>query len=390
MKMKITTLRYPSICRVCSSRIKSGSTVHYEVDFEGPNDRKKWSFFCCEKCLEEFQSDALNNKENEMEMTEAKHFPEKQIKDDIVIVGENGVPVTTSLKVAESFEKRHDNVIQKIKSLDCSDSFRALNFKVTHQTTKIGATTRTIPVYEMTRDGMSFIAMGFTGKKAAVFKERYIAAFNEMEKRLMEKQTAPAPTGINIDALTKILIASQNNTLSIVSKMMNEQEGRVAKLIDKAISEIPKSQKAVEHVPNNQEDESLSDILKGLDLDSHQDYFGPIAKKGEKRKIKNEAQQAPVDAKYYTTRSQIDFIEEHFTRMKCGKLPLPLVGKNLKRLSGEMKLPPNAIGEQNEHIGAYHENVIKRFKEIVERGYATLLTNNLGSYMKPVTLYKAV
>ena len=38
--------------------------------------------------------------------------------------------------------------------------------------------------YMMTRDGFAFLAMGFTGKKAAHWKEAYINAFNAMEKRL--------------------------------------------------------------------------------------------------------------------------------------------------------------------------------------------------------------
>ena len=32
----------------------------------------------------------------------------------------------------------------------------------------------------MTKDGCVFLVMGFTGKEAALFKEQYIAAFNEM------------------------------------------------------------------------------------------------------------------------------------------------------------------------------------------------------------------
>ncbi|MDJ5687390.1 MULTISPECIES: Rha family transcriptional regulator, partial [unclassified Salmonella] len=35
-----------------------------------------------------------------------------------------------------------------------------------------------------TRDGFAFLAMGFTGKRAAQFKEAYINAFNQMEKQL--------------------------------------------------------------------------------------------------------------------------------------------------------------------------------------------------------------
>jgi phage regulator Rha-like protein len=42
----------------------------------------------------------------------------------------------------------------------------------------------------MTRDGFTLLVMGFTGKKAMEFKERYIEAFNNMEMEL--KKRAPA------------------------------------------------------------------------------------------------------------------------------------------------------------------------------------------------------
>jgi len=41
----------------------------------------------------------------------------------------NGVAVTTSLAVAEYFDKRHDNVLRDIRELEVSDSFRVLNFE---------------------------------------------------------------------------------------------------------------------------------------------------------------------------------------------------------------------------------------------------------------------
>ena len=34
-----------------------------------------------------------------------------------------------SLFVAQAFEKRHDNVLKDIRELDCSDTFRLLNFE---------------------------------------------------------------------------------------------------------------------------------------------------------------------------------------------------------------------------------------------------------------------
>ena len=41
---------------------------------------------------------------------------------------------------------------------------------------------------EMTKDGFTFVAMGFTGKEAAKFKEDYINAFNEMHDFLNSEQ----------------------------------------------------------------------------------------------------------------------------------------------------------------------------------------------------------
>lgn len=43
-------------------------------------------------------------------------------------------------------------------------------------------------MYYMTRDGFTFLAMGFTGKVAAQFKENYINAFNQMEDILRSGQ----------------------------------------------------------------------------------------------------------------------------------------------------------------------------------------------------------
>lgn len=41
--------------------------------------------------------------------------------------------------------------------------------------------------YLMNRDGFTLLAMGFTGKAALEWKLKYIAAFNEMEKKLAEQ-----------------------------------------------------------------------------------------------------------------------------------------------------------------------------------------------------------
>lgn len=74
-------------------------------------------------------------------------------------------------------------MLLEIRNLDCSDEFARLNFQHTPYTDPQNG--QTYHMYEMTRDGFTFLVMGFTGKDAAHWKENYIAAFNAMEQRLL-------------------------------------------------------------------------------------------------------------------------------------------------------------------------------------------------------------
>lgn len=104
-----------------------------------------------------------------------------------------GQVVTTSLKVAEIFNRQHSHVLRDIRDLDCSDEFRKSNFGLTLKTTELpNNATRQDPYYYITRDGFIFLVMGFTGKTAAKFKEAYIRAFNEMEAKLRRQQEEAA------------------------------------------------------------------------------------------------------------------------------------------------------------------------------------------------------
>lgn len=103
---------------------------------------------------------------------------------DLVVITDNRA-VTTSLKVAEVFGKQHKDVLKAIRNLDCSSDFRECNFapvEIIEKNASGGPVNRSY--YTMTRDGFTFLAMGFTGAKAAKFKEDYIAAFNKMEATL--------------------------------------------------------------------------------------------------------------------------------------------------------------------------------------------------------------
>ena len=120
------------------------------------------------------------------------------------IISSNEAPVvqiindqitTTSTDLAKCFHKRHDNLLRKIESLECSADFHALNFEEMIIDVEVGkGATRQDRAYRITRDGFVFLAMGFTGTKAAQFKEAYINAFNQMEKQLNEQKQLPATT----------------------------------------------------------------------------------------------------------------------------------------------------------------------------------------------------
>ena len=107
---------------------------------------------------------------------------------DLVFVGRNDRVLTTSLKVAEIFGKEHSKVMRDITNLYCSDDFRAANFGGSSYTSEQN---KQFPMYEMTKDGFTFLVMGYTGKKAAAFKEAYIKRFNEMEAELRKRTILP-------------------------------------------------------------------------------------------------------------------------------------------------------------------------------------------------------
>lgn len=106
---------------------------------------------------------------------------------ELVKFGEEEVPTTTSLNVAEVFGKRHDTVLRTVKRLGCSEEFRHRNFAEAVYQDGQG---KDRPMYIMTRDGFTFLAMSFTGREAAKFKEAYIAQFNAMEKKLKRMEAA--------------------------------------------------------------------------------------------------------------------------------------------------------------------------------------------------------
>ncbi|MCR2066543.1 Rha family transcriptional regulator [Campylobacter helveticus] len=108
----------------------------------------------------------------------------------------------TSLDIARVFGKRHDHVLRDIENLlkdlrEIGAFNELLNFG---EVVRISKTTnpksgklvnRKMPMYKITRDGFSLLAMGFTGKKALQWKIAFIDAFNTMEKLLQKEIYSP-------------------------------------------------------------------------------------------------------------------------------------------------------------------------------------------------------
>ncbi|BDF78352.1 phage regulatory protein/antirepressor Ant [Pyramidobacter piscolens] len=130
------------------------------------------------------------------------------------VVEHEGKVVVSSLDVARVFEKEHKDVLKAVRELECSLNFNERNFAPIEYQDSLG---RNKPAIMMTRDGFAFLAMGFTGAKAAHFKEEYIKAFNLMEEKLKNRNLLSA------EDLTK-----PDNLLLIVQNWKKDRDAMLA------------------------------------------------------------------------------------------------------------------------------------------------------------------
>ena len=106
-------------------------------------------------------------------------------KNEEVIVKrtEDGELVVTSRRVAEDFDKRHADVIKAIEDkMKVNEILRSPKYFI--ESTYTDKSNRKSKEYLLTRDGFSFLVMGFTGSKADEWKLKYIEAFNKMEQAI--------------------------------------------------------------------------------------------------------------------------------------------------------------------------------------------------------------
>lgn len=103
-----------------------------------------------------------------------------------LVVMKNKQVVTSSLQVAKTFGKQHKDVLEAIEKKLNTAEYSALLDKMFLKGMYKASNGKSNKLYYMNRDGFTFIAMGFTGRKADEFKLKYIEAFNSMEQTIKE------------------------------------------------------------------------------------------------------------------------------------------------------------------------------------------------------------
>lgn len=161
---------------------------------------------------------------------------------ELVVLGQNGHPVTTSLLVAQKFKKDHKHVLESIRELiKGSADFSA--YPMFEERLYLNEQNgQEYPMFVMNRDGFTLLAMGFKGKKALQFKMDYIAAFNAMEAELKKRASAPTPALTPAEMLlqsAQMLVAHERKMAQIESRldaMEHEQKSTIRQLTKSQLS----------------------------------------------------------------------------------------------------------------------------------------------------------
>ena len=149
---------------------------------------------------------------------------------DLVFRGQDDQVITTSLLVAETFEKEHRNVLKSIRKL-----MSATNVAVAQmfdETTYVNEQGKEQPMFFMNRDGFTLLAMGFSGEKALKFKVDYINAFNKMEAELKSQQTKQLSAAESLLQSVQLLVAHERQ-LAILEHNQKNMQGAISSLYDK-------------------------------------------------------------------------------------------------------------------------------------------------------------
>jgi Rha family phage regulatory protein len=171
-----------------------------------------------------------------------------------VVFSRNGEVFANSRDVAEFFGKGHRNVLQAIDNLLSEEaSIPPLTFQQGSYTTpSTGAQQHRH--FDMTRDGFTLLAMGFTGTKALRWKIRYIEAFNAMDAELRRK-----------DAEAKIDVTATLSNPAILRQLLVAYTGKVIGLQGE-VAELRPAAQALERIAISDGSMSVTEAAKTLQV----------------------------------------------------------------------------------------------------------------------------
>ena len=141
------------------------------------------------------------------------------------ITDKGGKAVVSSRDIARVFEKNHQHVMRDIRNIIENDAqWGASNFG---QSSYMNEQSKSQPEYLISRDVFTILVMGYTGEKAMQFKKAYIAAFNEMERRLAPHNYKEALLALVAAEEAREAIESQNKVLQLTAAKYEGQTDTV-------------------------------------------------------------------------------------------------------------------------------------------------------------------
>ena len=156
-----------------------------------------------------------------------------------IVFEQGGQALTSSREIADYFGKAHQHILRDIRNtleqLDQTPEgreFGLINFEESYYTNEQN---KQQPLYVLTRDGFTLLAMGFTGARAMQFKVAYINAFNRMAAMISASQaaeqraalgstTTSGETAIFLQAIEQ---ATQNGEYVIVPQYARSWRGKL-------------------------------------------------------------------------------------------------------------------------------------------------------------------
>ncbi|WP_024348457.1 Rha family transcriptional regulator [Lacrimispora indolis] len=159
---------------------------------------------------------------------------------EIILQNKDGMVTASSLEVAKKFGKRHDSILRDIDNLIKTDSTILWSEMFIETTYKSRG--KDYRRFDMTRDGFSLLAMGFTGSKAIQWKIKYINAFNTMEEKLKSGSYLTEEEKLKLQLFSKDsleVVSAHNRLLELATAPLIEENKHKQEVINGLTDDVP-------------------------------------------------------------------------------------------------------------------------------------------------------